>query len=106
MLLFNPSSDITICLTKDAPDAVRLAACDLQRDLRRLAGRENGFPVVSEASSPCVTVETAVGETESYSVSVDERGVHIIGGDTLGPVFGSYAFEHKCLGILPVWRVP
>ncbi len=105
MLLFNHSSDITICLTKDAPDAVRLAARDLQRDLRRLAGRENGFPVVSEASSPCVTVETAVGETESYSVSVDERGVHIVGGDTLGTVFGIYAFEHKCLGILPVWRV-
>lgn len=100
MLLFDKATTAEISLHTDAP-AVRLAARDLQRDLRRLSGQAEGFPF-SEAGQ--IEIRTVPGEPESYSVEVGARVV-ITGGDTLGTIYGIYAFCDRCLGILPVHRL-
>ncbi|MBQ8893836.1 MAG: glycosyl hydrolase 115 family protein [Clostridia bacterium] len=84
-----------------APEAVLLAARDLQRDLRRLTGEE--FPILSEGEGIEITI--LPGEPESYTVVVERDRVTVTGGDALGAVFGIYAFERRCLGILPVHRL-
>ena len=99
MRLFVNATTAAICL-QTADEAVRLAALDLQRDLRRLSGRK-GFPF-SEDGDICIQI--VPGEPESYTVEVADR-VTITGGDALGAVYGIYAFENRCLNILPVHRL-
>lgn len=100
MLLFDKTTTAEICLRTDAP-AVRLAALDLQRDLRRLSGQATGFPF-SVAGQ--IEIRTVPGEPESYTVEVGTC-VSITGGDVLGTIYGIYAFCDRCLGILPVHRL-
>lgn len=97
MKLFDEKSSVGLCLRCDE-EAVRLAAIDLQRDLRRISGQPNGF-VFSEEGSIIIGVEP--GEPESYTVEVGQT-VSIIGGDVLGAVYGIYAFSNRCLGVLPM----
>lgn len=99
MRLFDRENTCGICL-KTEDGAVRLAALDLQRDLRRLAGRE-GFPFLQNGG---IVIQTVPGEAESYTVEVTDR-VIITGGDALGAIYGIYAFEDRCLNILPVHRL-
>ncbi len=101
--LFNPQSTVSIGLFEGAPEAVVLAAKDLQRNLQALSARTDGFPIVIGRTGISVTVEG--GETESYTVTVNADGVRIVGGDALGAVFGIYAFATKVLGIEPTYRV-
>ena len=100
MLLFDKRVTAGICLKTDA-QAVRLAAADLQRDLRRLSGQEGGFPFSAVGE---IEIRTCSGEPESYTVEIGDRVV-ITGADVLGTIYGIYAFADRCLGILPVHRL-
>lgn len=104
MKLFDSKNDIEIILPQNADEAVRLAAADLQRDLRRLSGHQNGFPITqTRTDARAIIVDTVAEDTlEAYTVSVEEDRVHIVGTDVLGTVYGIYAFATKYLGILPM----
>ena len=104
MKLFDITSDMNIVLKKDSNQAILIAAKDLQRDLRRISGKSEGFEIVDLAESDrAIFIDTLKGgESESYTVCVDESAVHILGSDVLGTVFGIYAFSTKCLGVLPM----
>lgn len=107
MLLFDRSCTIGILVDAAAPEPVRLAAADLQRDLRRLAGRDDGFALLPDGvDAHAIHITTEAGDTpEGYTVRVGEEGVSITGTDTLGTVFGIYAFSTHCLGVLPLHRM-
>ena len=107
MKLFDKKSDIEIVLQENSDEAIRLAAADLQDNLRRLSGQMNGFAIVEKSTAlRAVRIQTqANGEIEAYTVRIDDENVLITGSDTLGTVFGIYAFATKCLGILPVYRL-
>lgn len=97
MKLFSPGSTVAISLRCDS-EAVRLAAADLQRDLRRLSGQPDGFCFAEQGE---IVISLEAGEPESYRVEVGDT-VSIVGGDELGAVYGIYAFSGRCLGVLPV----
>ena len=99
MRLFESGMTAGICLKTDS-EAVRLAALDLQRDLRRLSGQD-GFDFSANGQ---IVVQIVPGEPESYTVEVSDRVV-ITGGDALGAIYGIYAFEDRCLNVLPVHRL-
>jgi len=102
MKLFDRSGDIAIVLSPDAPEAVFLAAKDLQRDLRRISGQA-GFPIIHKHCDRCIRILPASGgEPEGYTVTVDEQGICVAGADTLGTVYGVYAISTRLLGVLPV----
>ena len=106
MKLFDNLVSADIVLKNGAAEAVRLAAQDLQRDLRRISGKVEGFDI-SERSlgKSAIFIDTVVGgESEFYTVCVDDNSVRITGSDALGTVFGIYAFSTKCLGVLPMYR--
>ena len=100
MILFDRKGSAGICLKIDS-EAVRLAAMDLQRDLRRLSGQPEGFDFSEDGK---IIVSVSAGVPESYTVTVDTQ-VHITGGDVLGAIYGIYAFADRCLHILPVHRL-
>ena len=83
-------------------EAIMLAVSDLVRNLRDLAGRNDGFEL---AENGTIRILTKAGESESYSVEITDSEVAVTGGDTLGTVFGIYAFATKILGITPTYRL-
>ena len=98
--------DIAVILEKSAPESIRMAARDLQRDLRALSGQEAGFPIQETGEGRGIYVSvTHQGDTESYQVKVEENQVLIEGADALGAVYGIYAFATRCLQIPPVHRL-
>ena len=102
LTLFSKNKTAKIGIEKNAPDAIRLAALDLQRNLRTLAARKDGFDIAENGD---IRIATVGGEAESYKVTVTDGGVRIEGGDTLGTVFGIYAFATRVLGIDPMYRL-
>ncbi len=95
-----------VLIAADAPQALRLAAADLERDLARLFG---GRRVCSKAPAIRITVGASLaGHTltarESFAVCVGDEGVQICGADVLGAVYGVYDFEYRLLGIDPMTR--
>ncbi|MBQ8345073.1 MAG: glycosyl hydrolase 115 family protein [Clostridia bacterium] len=106
MKLFDRDHDVAIVMDADTSEAVRLAACDLQSNLRRLSGKATGFSFAERVSRTSIQIQTVCGtEAEAYTVAVRADGVTITGTDPLGTVFGIYAFATKCLQILPVYRL-
>ncbi len=105
--LFDAGTTISLTCAADTEEPIRLALLDLQRDLRRLSGQDDDFKIVHTSAAPSIRVETdhTLGEVEAYRISVTDAGVTITGSDTLGTVFGIYAFSTKCLGILPFHRL-
>ena len=105
-MLFSRNEDISIVLDERAPEAIYLAACDLQQNLRWVSGREDGFEMVCNHSGRGIYVQTEEnGKEEAYTVCVENERVLITGSDVLGTVFGIYAFATKCLHISPVYRL-
>lgn len=106
MKLFDQKDCVKIVLEPMADDAVRLAASDLQRNLQSLSEQAHMFSIVNGCTdTPVIQVQTKdKGELESYEVYVEDEKVVITGADTLGTVYGIYAFATKCLGILPAYR--
>ncbi len=106
MILFDKSNDISIVLSENSEGAIRLAALDLQRDLRALSGRESGFDLKYGAEGRGIYVLTErSGAEEAYNVTVGKNRVTIMGSDALGTVFGIYAFARRCLGISALCRL-
>ncbi len=106
MKLFDRHNDCPIVLEKGADEAILLAARDLQQNLRRLAGNPHGFPITKKGETRAILIKTVPSaEREAYTVSVEESLVTITGTDTLGTVFGIYAFAKSCLGVLPIYRL-
>lgn len=106
MKLFEKNHTIEIILPANAPEALQLAADDLQDNLRHLSGQE-GFPIVKKSTDAHgIWIQTLEeGTPESYTICIDDEKVLITGADTLGTVFGIYAFATNCLNILPVYRL-
>lgn len=105
--LFDSDTTASIVCDKGAPEAVVLALRDLQRNLRTLANRETGFEICLAGSDPAIRVATdpSIGSSEAYTIRVCDAEITIMGSDTLGTVYGIYAFTEKCLGILPFYRL-
>lgn len=103
---FDKQFDAPIVLETGA-EAVRLAAQDLQRDLRKISGHGEGFPLVTSAVEPAIRIRTRVGQgtDEGYIVTVSDSGILVEGYDVLGTVYGTFAVSTKLLGVLPVHRV-
>lgn len=103
MKLFDEKNDISIILENGADEAVMVAAGDLQRDLRKLSGKDNGFGFGAQECGRGIYIKTKKqGEAEAYTVSVDEEKILIEGTDVLGTVFGIYAFATTCLHVQPI----
>lgn len=106
MKLFDKHIAAGIVLADNLPESVLLAAKDLQRDLRRLSGNNDGFAITADnADFSAICIGLAPGEAESYTVRVLENRVEITGADALGAIYGIYRFSEKCLGVLPVCRL-
>ena len=106
MKLFDKDYDISIIIECSTNEAVRLAALDLQRNLRRLSGKSGGFPIKDAYDGYGILIrESAQGEAESYTVTVEAERVLITGSDTLGVIYGIYAFTTRCLKIHPTYRL-
>ena len=107
MQLFDRNMTAGIVLAENLPESVLLAAKDLQRDLRRLSGQEDGFAITRDpggAECICVGILPS-GEAESYRICVEKDKVEIQGADARGAVYGIYRFCQEYLGILPVSRL-
>ena len=104
MQLFSLSDTVPIILPPNACEAIVLAANDLQRDLRRLHGSCDGFDLTDHAQSGILIQTVPGGSPESYTVCVESNRISISGSDTLGTVYGIYAFSTRCLQVLPMHR--
>ncbi len=106
MLIFDQNLDIKLVIEADADEAILLAVRDLQKNLRRLSGKTNGFDITTQSDGCGIIIKTeASDKIEAYTVTVGPERVLITGSDVLGTVFGVYAFATKCLDILPVYRL-
>jgi hypothetical protein len=94
-----------IYLADTAPEPVRRAVRDLQRDLRTVLGKESPLLSRVDDSRPGIVVEESaeVGEREAHAVFT--RGPHVIlaGADTRGTIYAVYTFSERFLGIPPLW---
>lgn len=93
---------LRLAVPADQP-AIDLAAADLAADCGRVLGTPaqvvRGGPAdISLALDPALP-----GGPEAWRVDVRTDGVRIAGRDTLGLVFGIYAFAERCLGVDPLW---
>ena len=92
MKLFTKGHTCPIVTDSALPQAVLLAARDLQRDLRRLSGQPQGFAIVSSGQG--IRIQAAAdGREEAYRIEITEDSITITGSDVLGTVFGIYAFS-------------
>ena len=106
MIVFDQNRDIKLVVEANADEAILLAVGDLQKNLRRLSGKTNGFDVTTQNDGCGIIIKTeASDKIEAYTVTVEPERVLITGSDMLGTVFGIYAFATKCLDILPVYRL-
>ena len=106
MRLFDKGMSTPIVLDEKTDAAVRIAAADLQGNLRRLSGKGDGFEILASADGGAIRVHTEEGEgIEAYTIRVTRESVEIVGTDLLGTVYGIYAFATRCLGIVPVYRL-
>ena len=106
MIIFEENKDSSISVDREADRAIYLAVRDLQRNLRCISGRSDGFEIVYHNSGGGIYVRTEKsGKDEAYTVSVNDECVIITGSDILGTVFGIYAFATRCLNISPVYRL-
>jgi len=128
MQLFDKAKSVKIVLFEETKEAILIAALDLQRNLRQLSGQKVGFPIYDgmlskpvesdsaingnfvkemlETDSSGIYIHTGgVGEPESYEVCIEEEKVQITGSDTLGTIYGIYAFATQILNILPTYRL-
>lgn len=93
---------LRLAVPPDQP-AIDLAAADLAADCGRVldtpAQVVRGGPAdIALALDPALP-----GGPESWRVEVRAEGVRIAGRDTLGLVYGIYAFSERCFGVDPLW---
>ena len=105
MLLFDESYSACISLHPGSEESVALAARDLQRDLRILCDRADGFDILFEYYTSPGSIELGIseGEPESYRIEITEDSISIKGADSLGLVYGIYAFSAAVLGFSPMY---
>lgn len=102
MRVFSQKHTAPIILPQQTHKAIVLAAQDLQRDLRRLSGRRDGFDL-TRTGTEGILIRTVPGaQVEAYTVCVESNCVCITGTDVLGTVYGIYAFSRQCLGVVPM----
>ena len=104
MKLFDRNFSVEIHTEEACDLAVTLAAKDLQRDLRRISGQTEGFPLVQGGKGGIVIRTVEGSEPEAYTVTVSEKEISVTGTDVLGTVFGIYALSTRCLNVLPTHR--
>ena len=106
MIVFDKQHDLPIIVKKDIDEAILLAVKDLQRNLRDLSGKQDGFEIVNDVLLPGIYVELIhSNDAESYGIKILKDRILITGSDVLGTVYGVYAFATKCLQIQPVYRL-
>lgn len=104
--IFGLCETCNIIIPQDAEKSIFLAANNLRENLLQLSGKETGFEIVSSGHGIEVLVNsnTAPQYDEGYRVDVTENGIIIAGYDTLGTIFGIFAFATQCLKIDPMYR--
>ena len=105
MKIYDEDYTIPIILDGVNDKAVLIAAKDIQNNLRQMSGKTDGFHIESEGTAHAIIIRNVgQGEAESYIVKVEKDKVLISGSDTLGTVYGIYAFATQCLGIDPMYH--
>lgn len=106
MKLFDEGNDTDIVLENPSDEAILLAARDLQKNLRYLSEKHDAFRMTEKSDGCAIRIRTdGNGKPESYTVKISENQVLITGADTLGTVYGIYAFSTKCLNFLPFYQL-
>ncbi len=106
--IFDKISNADIVLEKNADKAVILAAEDLKKNLLDISVSNKNFKILFAAEitgNIAVKTENDPEKPEGYTVKINEDGAVITGTDTLGTVFGIYAFAEKILKIDPMYRL-
>ena len=82
-------------------------SCPAKIRIVNFAGKSQSFTEVEKELKGYAGLHTehVVWETEAYMVQVQDGQVIIAGYDTLGTVFGIYAFSGKVLGVNPMYRM-
>jgi hypothetical protein len=99
----NPGAPIY--LSESAPQPVRRAVQDLQRDLKTVLGADSPVVARPDNARPGIVIEESatVGGREAHAVLT--RGPHVVlqGADTRGTIYAVYTFSEHFLGIPPLW---
>jgi hypothetical protein len=94
-----------ICLSENAPEPVRRAVRDLQRDLKAVLGADS--PLVSHGNGCHVGIvveeSPALAGREAHSVFTRGSQVVLQGADTRGTIYAVYTFSEQFLGVPPLW---
>ncbi len=88
------------CGVKDQP--VWHAVADLCRDLGWVTG-QSGRIAAAAVARILIEVDASIPGQEGYRIETVGQNVRIVGSDTLGVVFGIYAFSEQVLGVDPFW---
>lgn len=104
--LFDGKSTCNIVISSEVDESILLAAKNVRENLLTLSGKNEGFDIVD--SGPGIVISTdslmAPDYCEGYCINVNENGVFLEGKDTLGTIYGIFAFATKCLGIDPMYH--
>jgi hypothetical protein len=94
-----------ICLSDSAPEPVRRAVRDLQRDLNNVLGEESPVVNTINAAQAAIVVEQSADLPgyESHAVFTRGRQVVLQGADTRGTIYAVYTFSERFLHIPPLW---
>jgi hypothetical protein len=93
-----------IVIAAGAPEPVRRAVQDLQRDLKAVLGDVS--PMVDRApNGPAMVVEQSgeAGGREAHAVFTRGTQVVLQGADVRGTIYAVYSFSERFLGIPPLW---
>lgn len=107
MTVFDQTNDCPIIIDSNVTNSVRLAALDLQKNLLRLSGKENGFETTTKKTERGIFIYTKHDKTnfETYNITITSDSISICGTDALGTIYGIYAFATKFLNIPAVYRL-
>ena len=103
---------VPIVLAADAPESIRRAVADLQRDLAAVLGAPSPLDAHAPANGACIQIlapDSTLGGPEAHAVRVvssdgnNAPRVTLAGSDPRGVIYAIYTFSEKALGIPPLW---
>ena len=110
---FKVKPGIPIYLNSEAPEALWLAAQDLQRDLENVFGTKSDIVNKLPDNDGAIVITTGdtykgrfkpVTEWEEHQVYIDGDKVILNGADKRGTLYAIYSFSELVLGVNPLWR--
>ena len=104
---------IPIYIRSQAPEAVKLAAQDLQKDLENVLGAKSEIINQLPHNRSAIVISTAddyqgkikpVSKWEEHQIYTDGNTIVLNGADMRGTIYAIYSFSEKVLGVNPLWR--